>query len=178
MQTLGCMQDQRSNPQLKRRRDLDIIDPYTSQCQQNRFTHWEPASFVQKEGTLESPTVMQASCVSANSWDVNTLPMSGIQCSHVQQPPIAIQQTPNHPITQTTDPPNMVGTNFHFPLSSQGTHIPYSFHPHLQMHNSIDTEDPTNTMDPNLSDDLFAMWSNLPVSFKYVLLPLYLNDKH
>jgi hypothetical protein len=163
MQTLGCLNDDQSNPQLKRRRKLDIIDPPISQSQQRHHgALWEqtrgPLQMQIAAEKLEPPALMQASCVHMNSWDVNSFssPLMGdIEC----QPFMTSQagNVLNDPTTKSA----LAGTNLH-PSSSQGAHTLHSLDPHLQPPGS--SEDPS-TMGHDIPDELFAMWSNLPISF-------------
>ena len=174
MQILGCLSDNPSGSRVKRRRESGIIDPPISQSQQNyRGALWEQASFaggpLQRQiaaAKLEPPSLMQAHCVPTNSWEFNSFvaPQMG---SHIQQSfiPSQVDNALSHPITHNAGPSSfLLGNNFQ---SSQDAHAPHPLDPHMQAH--IPSEDPSST-GPDVSDDLFSMWENAPISFRCVIL--------
>jgi len=164
LQTLGCMNDHRSNPQLKRRRDLDIIDSPASQGDtRGKVSSVGPLQRQISGGKLEPPApAMQSS----NSWGVdNCITPQMNQRSHVQQPFMTSHDnTLNHPIPQNTDSALFLArTNSHPFLYTQGAHAPHLL---VSVRNSTDGP---SSMGPNFSEDLFAMWSNLPLTSRCVL---------
>lgn len=173
IQTLGCLNDHRSNPQLKRRREMEITDPPISQSQEHQQNTLrepgildEPRQRQIATAELGPPTLMQtsSSTLPTNPWDVNNFlspQLCNIQKSHIQQPFMTSQVGSNLTMQNiNSTSPFVAGANFHPTLSSD---VPHSLdpHPHLQVRGS-------ETF--NLSDDLFAMWSNLPVGFRYAIL--------
>ena len=163
MQTLGCMNDQRSNPKLKRRCEQDIFDPSISQWEQASSV--EPLRRQSAGGRLEPPAPMQSPCLPTNGWDVANLltPRMNNQHSHVQRPFMTNQadNTIYHPITHNTDSSLFpAGPNSHRSMYTLGgAHGPHLLVPQLQPHSPSD--DPSTL---NLSDDLLAVWSNPPTA--------------
>jgi hypothetical protein len=163
MQTLGCINDHRSNPQLKRRCEQDIIDPPISQWEQAGFAGPLRRRIAGENLELHAPMQLPHD-LPTNSWDVDNF-LTSNQCSH--QRPLMTSQVDNtlyHPITaQNTDSVLFpAGTNSHPSMYTQ----PDLLVPMLQPHSS--TDDP-HSMGLNLSDDLLAVWSN-PSTFRCVLL--------
>ena len=174
MQILGCLSDNPSSSRVKRRRESGNTDIPIPQSQQNyRGALWEQPSFaggpLQRQiaaAKLEPPALMQAYCVPTPNWEYNNFvtPQMG---SQVQQPymPSQVDNSLNHQITQNTDTSSfLLGTNFHPTLPGQGA--PHLFDPHVQA--QISSEDPAaaSSSGPDLSDDLFSMWENAPISFR------------
>jgi len=172
MQILGCLSDNPSSSRVKRRRESGNAELPIAQSQQNyRGALWEQPSFaggpLQRQiaaAKLEPPSLMQAYCVPTPNWEYNNFdPQMG---SQMQQPymPSQVDNSLNHQVTQNTDPSSfLLGTNFQPTLPGQSAHL---FDPHMQT--QIPSEDPTaaSSTGPDLSDDLFSMWENAPISFR------------
>ena len=165
LQTLGCMNDLRSNPQLKRRRDLDIIDSPTSQGEMGERVSSAGSLQRQISGAKSDPPV-PAPVQPSNTWGIdNCFTPQMNRRSHVQPIMTSHDNTLNHPIPQNTDSALFLArTNSHPFLYAQGAHAPHLL---VSLRNS--TDDPSS-MSPNYSEDLFAMWSNLPLTSRCVLV--------
>jgi hypothetical protein len=164
-QILGCLSDQRGNPQLKRRYESGGDSPVSQSQQTYHGALWEQDSFaggpLQRQiaaKKLEPPTLMQVP-VSTNSWDFT--PQTGDSAFMTGQ----VDNTLSTCITKNSDSLSFLeGTNSQPSLFDQEA-APHLFDPHLQPHAA--TED-SATLDPNLSDNIVAMWANVPISFRCV----------
>src|SRR5260221_7301423 len=98
------MNDHRSNPQLKRRRDLDIIDSPTSQGEMGEKVSSAGSLQRQISGAKSDPRA-PAPMQPSNSWGIdNFFTPQMNQRSHVQQPIMTSHDNSlNHPIPQNTD---------------------------------------------------------------------------
>lgn len=174
MQILGSLSDQPTTPQLKRRLELNIIEPPVSQGHNQQDYHgslWEPTTIVggsvQRQiaaAKLELPAHMQA--YPTGNWHINNFlpPQMG---SNVQQPFVPVIGQVEHPlyppIAQNPSPASfMAGSNYQPSFISQAR-APHLLDPPMQTH--FPAEGPPNFAGLDLSDDLLAMWANAPISF-------------
>lgn len=169
-QILGCLSDHRSNPQLKRRRETEVLDSPDPESQSNYHgSLWEQTSFaggsLQRQiaaTKLDRPPLMQTPpyAPTTNTWGVND--SFAPQTDQTQQPlhsqPSFNMTDPvynnfSHPIAQNADPTSFVAdTNFQLPSPIQAAQLP---------------------LEVDFSNDLMELWANLPLSFGCVLFSSY-----
>jgi hypothetical protein len=170
MQMLCSLGDHPASPQPKRRPVPNITDPAVSQSQQNYHgTLWEQPSFaggpLQKQiaaAKLELPPHMQEYDVPTGLWDINNFPTPSMN-SHVQQPFVTGQVDNALNLLPNTDFTLPLETNFHLPASSQEAYPCHLLDPLVQGY--VSGEDPAAL---DVSNELFAMWENAPISFRCV----------
>jgi hypothetical protein len=176
-QILGCLSDQWSNPQLKRRRESsDNVGPSVPQSQRNhQGALWEQANFsgedLQRQiaaSKLDPSALMQASCAPTSTWNILAPQMDDTRCS---QPFLTIPGF-DYPIAQSTDPASFLAESNLQP-SPSGREVLDALHlhePHLQAHDFVD---PMSSMGIDWSDDLFKMWANVPMNFRFAFFFLF-----
>ena len=166
-QILGCLSDHRSNPQLKRRRETEVLDSPDTESQPNYHgSLWEQTSLaggsLQRQiaaTKLDRPPLMQTPpyAPTTNTWGVGD--SFAPQTDQTQQPSYSqpsfsmadhVYNNFSHPIAQNADPTSFVAdTNFQSSSPIQATQLP--------------------NLGLDFSNDLMELWENLPLSFGCVL---------
>lgn len=178
---MGQLIETRANPQPKRRRESNMTE-YVESLPQNQATHKTSLStFTQQpvepvSQLMESPDFSSASSMPANDLDISNLLMAqiGYMQQQLYQDPAASQVN----ITPTSIPiidnsgsaSNLARRDVQSQLTNRD-----SCTSDLKMPSLYGSALPTADMKySNLSaiDDVFNMWSNLPVTFRYAGCPV------
>ena len=166
-QILGCLSDHRSNPQLKRRRETEILEPPVSQIQRDYHASlWEQTSFaggsLQRQiaaAKLEPPALMQTPYAPTNNWDI-----------HNSLGPQLAQPQPSHPLPSFSMTSH--DNSFSRPVPQNSDTAPFFADPNFQPSLSAVQATQSPDLGINFSNELIELWANLPLSFGCVLSKL------